>query len=46
MSADREMTLAEVGDYSEDEEAPQRISRNPRPATGKKSWTHTKREGK
>ena len=31
MSADREMTMAEVGDYSEDEEAPP-SSRNPRPA--------------
>ena len=46
MSADGEMTLAEVGDYSEDEEAPQRRSRHPRPAAGKKSWARTTREGK
>ena len=46
MSADIEMTLGEVGDYSEGEEAPQRRSRHPRPAAGKKSWARTTREGK
>ena len=46
MSADIEMTLGEVGDYSEGEEAPQRRSRHPRPSAGKKSWARTTREGK
>ena len=44
MSADIEMTLGEVGDYSEDEEVPQQRSRHPRPAASQ--WKRTTREGK
>ena len=40
MSADREMTMAEVGDYSEDEE-PQQRSRHSRPAASQ--WGRTTR---